>query len=42
MDAEALAAKEIIAKFGVEYGQIKVDKVHEFVANCKNLHLFHA
>lgn len=42
MDAEALAAKEIIAKFGVEYGQIKVDKVHEFVANCKNLQLFHA
>ena len=42
MDAEQHAAQEIIAKFGVEYSEIKLDGAGEFVAAGKNLQTFHA
>ena len=39
-EAENEAAQEIIAKFGVEYSQIKLDKVNLLVKQAKDLHLF--
>ena len=39
-EAEQEAAREIIAKFGVEYSQIKLDRVNELVKSATELHLF--
>ena len=41
-EAEKAAAAEIIAKFGVEYGQIKLSKISDYMKDAKDLQDFHA
>ena len=41
-DAEKIAAQEIVAKFGVEYAQIQLSKVGDFVKAGKSLQDFDA
>ena len=39
MNAEKIASKEIIEKFGVEYSQIKLGNVNDLVLSGENLQL---
>ena len=39
--AEKAAAQDIISKFGVEYGQIKLSKIANYLEEAKDLFTFH-
>lgn len=40
LEAEKKAAEEIVNKFGVDYSQIKLDSVQDFVAEKRDLQVF--